>query len=78
MTEPLVTLTVTTRKPEKYLLIDRETGDRWEWRNDRWMRAGVSPSAQYDDDGSFLGHQPPRVRRPPHRGGSSGVVLRLW
>jgi hypothetical protein len=30
---------VETHKPDKYLLIDRETGDQWEIRDDHWKRA---------------------------------------
>ena len=34
-----VKLTITTRVPSKWLLVDRETGDRWERRDDAWKRA---------------------------------------
>lgn len=35
----LTTVKVSTRKPDKYLLIDRELGHQWEIRDGRWMRA---------------------------------------
>lgn len=37
--KPMVKVTVETHKPEKYLLIDRETGAQWEIRDGKWMRA---------------------------------------
>lgn len=36
---PLVNLVVSTRVPSKWLLVDRETGDQWEWRKGSWKRA---------------------------------------
>ncbi len=35
---PLVTLTISTRVPSKWLIVDRETGDEWEWRDGAWRR----------------------------------------
>lgn len=36
----LVDLHLTTWVPEKYLMLDLETGDVWTWRrNDQWRRA---------------------------------------
>ncbi len=36
---PVVKVVVETRKPWKYLLVDRETGQQWEIREGRWVRA---------------------------------------
>lgn len=39
--EPLTSVTIETRNPEKYLLIDRDTGEHWEIRDGAWERAQV-------------------------------------
>lgn len=33
---PYVALTIHTRRPDKWLMIDRETGHQWEWRDGSW------------------------------------------
>lgn len=33
-----VELVISTRVPSKWLLVDRETGDQWEWREGAWRR----------------------------------------
>ena len=38
-TDPPVTLSLITRVPSKWLVTDRETGNRWEWRDGHWKRA---------------------------------------
>jgi len=35
---PLTTLTITTRTPQKWLIVDRESGEQWEWREGSWRR----------------------------------------
>lgn len=35
----MVHVSVDTYKPEKYLLVDRETGNQWEIRDGTWKRA---------------------------------------
>lgn len=39
---PVVELVVRTRVPSKWLLVDRETGERWEWREGTWKRSAVT------------------------------------
>lgn len=38
-TDGITTVTVRTIRPEKYLLIDRETGHQWEIKDGHWARA---------------------------------------
>lgn len=40
--DPPYELTLHTRVPSKWLVVDRETGERWEWRDDAW-RAAIAP-----------------------------------
>jgi hypothetical protein len=44
----LFTLTLHTRVPSKWLMVDRETGQRWEWRDGAW-RAAILPEEPYGD-----------------------------
>jgi hypothetical protein len=36
---PLVSMPVTSRHPEKYLLFDLETKQMWRWRDGMWVAA---------------------------------------
>lgn len=44
---PLVTIPITTRKPEKWLFHDLETGQVWRRKGDRFVLVPGSPQADY-------------------------------
>lgn len=35
----VMTLHIRTKVPEKWVAVDRETGDAWEWRDGGWRRS---------------------------------------
>ena len=43
--DDILTVAVTSRNPEKYLLINREDGSQWEIKNENWSRVHTNPDA---------------------------------
>lgn len=48
MFRDIKTLKIETRVPEKYLLVDRETGDVWQWGPGNWWRRAEDTKIQFD------------------------------
>lgn len=38
----MITLTLETRVPSKYRVVDLETGDVWKWEEGKWVRAALA------------------------------------